>query len=49
MIGRAAVSAATALAMVAGPASASVRESTIQDDARLLDGTAANGAPPWTR
>ena len=40
MIGRAAVSAAAALAMVAGPASASVRESTIQDDARLLDGTA---------
>jgi hypothetical protein len=41
VISRAAVVAAVALALLAGPASAAVRESTIQDDARLLDGSAA--------
>ena len=41
VIGRAAVAAAATLALLAGPASAAVRESTIQDDARLLDGSAA--------
>jgi len=41
VIWRAAVAAAAALALLAGPASAAVRESTIQDDARLLDGSSA--------
>ena len=41
MIGRAAVAAAGVLVVLSSPAQAAVRESTIQDDARLLDGSTA--------